>query len=129
MVLDSKLENTDAITKQNKTRRISSVVSTAAIEANKLAERTGNAQEIQMTKSEAKDLLLEEAEIEGNESSVGLNQIVKEIDDILNFQLIQRPPSPSLSLLNQLERTDLAPELSSMQIQPPPPPIPPHLFA
>ena len=117
------------ITKQNKTRRISSVVSTAAIEANKLAERTGNAQEIQMTKSEAKDLLLEEAEIEGNESSVGLNQIVKEIDDILNFQLIQRPPSPSLSLLNQLERTDLAPELSSMQIQPPPPPIPPHLFA
>ena len=82
-----------------------------------------------MTKSEAKDLLLEEAEIEGNESSVGLNQIVKEIDDILNFQLIQRPPSPSLSLLNQLERTDLAPELSSMQIQPPPPPIPPHLFA
>ena len=69
----------------------------------------------------------EEGEAELAEKS--LNELrAREIDEILDLQDTERPPSPSLTLLNQLERTDLAPELHTLQAPiPPPPPVPQSL--
>lgn len=69
----------------------------------------------------------ENIKIESTEAEKEINELkAAEFDEILDSQdMTKRPPSPSLSLLNQLERTDLAPELDSVQAPiPPPPPIP-----